>query len=85
MRGRVGGLAHLHVSAVGHSLWGQGPLGAYNGVLLGCLGSDVGTLRQRGAESPTGGCQRGVALLGVAQAVAQAVGWCSRQPFGHLQ
>ena len=40
-------LAHQPVR---HSLWGQGSLEAYNGVLLGCLDSEVGALRQRNAE-----------------------------------
>ena len=33
-----------------HSLWEQGSLEGYNEVLLGCLDSEVGALRQRRAE-----------------------------------
>ena len=35
---------------VRHSLWEQGSLEGYNEVLLGCLDSEVGALRQRRAE-----------------------------------
>ena len=46
-RERGGGeLAHQPVR---HSLWEQGPLGAHNGVLFGCLDGEVGALQQRKA------------------------------------